>query len=57
MVLVICVFIISITVAVCVLGVKYFDKSGDLPYTRYRELYRELSEIKSLLKDKNGGKE
>lgn len=57
MVLVICVLIISITVAVCVLGVKYFDKSGDLPYTRYRELYRELSEIKSMLKDKNGGKE
>lgn len=57
MVLAICVFIVSVTIVACSLGGKYMDnKKDDLSYARYKELHRELSEIKSMLKDKNGGK-
>lgn len=58
MVIAICVFIVSVTIVVCSLGGKYMDnKKDDLSCARYKELHRELSEIKSMLKDKNGGKE
>ena len=57
MVVSICIFIISVTVIICLLGGKYLDiKRDDISYTRYRDLRKELTEIKIILQNREEDK-